>query len=242
MPETRTATGTNTPPIDVPRNRFFGSPDQNFARSTVTSFNARIAHDVNDNLTVRNAFRVTETDRDYRNIYPDGAVDNNGQVALSGYRHPNNRLSYLDRAEAEASFDTGIFSHKLLVGTELGWQRGNDRETLPAPGSKDLPGSVPVTDPTISNVSFDYLDRQNHVVGKSFGLFAQDQVSLGEHWKALAGLRWDRFSVDADYQKPSVNPSHTHNVDNEVSPRAGLIYKPVEYDSIYTSVTPCVST
>jgi len=146
-------------------------------------------------------------------------------------------LSYLDRAELVANFDTGVFRHVLLVGSEFGWQRDNDKETLPTSGSKSLPGTVSVSDPTVANLSFPYLDRNNHVIGKEFGLYAEDQISLGKHWKALLGARWDQFAVDADYLAPGVTPNQTHNVNYNWSPRAGLIYKPVENDSIYVSVT-----
>lgn len=227
----------NGRPADVPRDKFFGSVDQNTAHSRVAAFNVRIKHQINDRLQVRNAFLVTENDRMYQNAYPASSVDDQGQLKMKAYHHPTNRLSYLNRTEMIARFDTGTIQHKLLVGGAYGWQRGNDVQFLPTPNSKNLPGTFPVTNPTVSNITFPYLDRRNHVVGKELGFYAEDQLSLGEHWKALIGARWDRFSVDADYLKPGVTPNHTYNVDHKWSPRAGLIYKPIDNDSIYVSVT-----
>lgn len=224
-------------PADVPRDEFFGSVDQNMAHSRVGAFDVRLKHQFNDHLKVRNAFLVTENDRLYQNVYPASAVNDQGRLKLKAYHHPTNRLSYLDRAELIASFDTGALRHKLLVGSEFGWQRGNDSQTLPAPDSKTLPGTYPVSDPTVPPVAFPYLDRDNHVVGKEFGVYAEDQISLGQHWIALVGARWDRFSVDAHYNKPGVSPDRTRKVDTDWSPRVGLIYKPVEGDSVYASVT-----
>ncbi len=224
-------------PADLPRSAFVGSVHQNFAHSRVTSFDARIRHQVNDHLKLRNAFLVRENDRVYQNVYPGSPVDDQGLVKLKAYHHPSNRLSYLDRAELVADIDTGSVHHKLLVGTELGWQRGNDLETLPAPDSKSLPGRYAASHPNVPPVSFPYLDRDNHVVGKEWGVYAEDQMSLGEHWIALLGARWDRFSVAAHFRKPGVTPDHVHHVDTDWSPRAGLIYKPVENDSLYASVT-----
>lgn len=227
----------NGRPVDVPRERFFGSVDQNKAHSRVEAFNARITHDFSDSLTLRNAFRVIDNDRLYVNAYPGSSVNDQDMLKLKAYYHPNNRLSYLNRTELIADFNTGSFSHQLLFGGEYGWQRGDDYQLLPSPGSKTVPGLVPLSDPTIPPLDFAYLDRDNHVVGKEFGLYAEDQITLSNHWKALVGVRWDRFSVDADFRKPGVTPNHTFNVNRKWSPRVGLIYKPVENDSVYASVT-----
>ncbi|HET8941426.1 MAG TPA: TonB-dependent siderophore receptor, partial [Rudaea sp.] len=224
-------------PVDVPRSKMFGSIKQNRAQSRVQAFNASISHEFNDQLKLRNEFRVNDNDRFYVNAYAASAVNDQDELKMKAYNHPNNRLSYLDRTELVSDFSTGRVRHKLLFGAEFGWQRGNDMETLPAPGSKNLPGTYPLSDPTVQPVAFAYLDRNNHVVGKEFGLYAEDQVTLSERWLGLLGVRRDRFSVDADYRKPGVTPNHTYNSDTEWSPRAGLIFKPAPNDSIYASVT-----
>jgi len=224
-------------PVDVPRDTFFGAPDQNMSVGRVGAFNAHITHAFNDDLTFSNSLRVSNADRKYLNTYPGNAVDDEGRFKLKGYAHNNNRLNYLDRAALVADFNTGAMAHTLLLGTEVSWQRDNDYQTLPSEGSKNVPGSFSLPDTEIPSIAFPYLDRDNHVVGKELGVYAQDQISLGEHWKAIVGARWDRFTVDADYRNPEVTPNHTYNVDTEWSPRAGLIYKPVENDSFYVSVT-----
>lgn len=235
--EDRGIPSRNGRPVDVPRDLFFGSVDQNLARARVEAFNARLSHVFNDNVAVSNTFRVTGNNRLYDMVYPGGPVDDQDNVKLAAYARATNRLSYLDRAELVATFDTGTVSHRLIAGSELGWQRDDDLQTLPVKGSKDLPGLFPLSDPTSSPVALPFIDFDNHVVAKEFGAFVEDQISLGTQWKALIGVRWDRFSVDAHYLKPGVTPNFTDHVDVRWSPRIGLIYKPVENDSIYASVT-----
>lgn len=224
-------------PADVPIEEFFGSPDQNVAHSRVGAFNARLEHRIADHLRLRGAFLVTENDRMYQNVYPGSAVDDQGSLELDAYHHPSNRLSYLGRAEIVAEPRTGRLRHVLLIGSEFGWQRGHDKETLPVDGSKTLPGTFSVADPTVPAVSFPFLDRDNRVVGKEFGIYAEDQLAISRHWTALAGTRFDRFAVDAHYRKPGVTPDFTRRVDTDWSSRVGLIFKPVVNDSIYGSVT-----
>jgi catecholate siderophore receptor len=233
----RGITSQNGRPVDVPRGTFFGAPDQNMSVGEVGAFNARLTHAFNDDLMLSNTFRATDAEREYVNTYAGGAVDENGEFKMKGYAHHHNRRSYLDRTDLIATLDMGAVSHTLLLGGEFSWQRDHDYQTLPSEGSKNLPGRFPLFNPEIAAIAFPYLDRDNHVVGKEFGIYAQDQMSWGEHWKAIVGARWDRFTVDADYRNPEVSPDHTWNVDTEWSPRAGLIYKPVENDSIYASVT-----
>lgn len=235
--EDRGIPSRNGRPVAVPIDKFFGSVDQNRAHTRVEAFNLRIKHTINEHLQVRNAFRVTDNDRFYDMVYPGSAVDNKDQLKLKAYARYTNRLSYIDRAEAVATFATGVLTHKLLSGIEYSWQRDNDRQILPTSGSKTLPGTFPLSNPTTPPVPLPYTDFDNHGVGKELGLYAEDQASWGKHWLALVGVRWDRFNVDVHYRKPGVTPNYTDNVTTAWSPRVGLIYKPVENDSIYASVT-----
>ncbi|WP_222874074.1 TonB-dependent receptor domain-containing protein [Hankyongella ginsenosidimutans] len=63
-------------------------------------------------------------------------------------------------------------------------------------------------------------------------IYLQDQVSIGDHWDLIAGARVDRFALDVENQLAGQRFERT---DTLVSPRAGLIYKPVESASVYFS-------
>ncbi|MEO7051114.1 MAG: TonB-dependent siderophore receptor [Rhodanobacter sp.] len=229
----------NGRPVDVPRNKYFGSLEQNLSRTRVEAFNAKITHQFTDQVTLSNAFRVTDNKRLWVMSYPSSPVNDQDRLTLDAYARNVNRLSYFDRTELVVNFNRGgTVSHQLLMGTELGWQRDNDRQVLPDVGKKKtLPGTYPLSNPISLPVTMSKIDFDNHAVGKEFGVYLQDQISMGTHWMALLGVRRDRFSVSANYLKPGVTPNYTHNVDSEWSPRAGLIFKPVENASIYASVT-----
>jgi catecholate siderophore receptor len=220
----------NGRPVDVSRDTFFGSIEQNYARATVDALHARIEHDFEDNLTLRDTFRVTRTDKSYRNMYPGSAVAADATLSLSGYRHANARTSYFNHTDLVYDANTGSLHHTLLLGADLAWQRDNDRED-----KAETIDNVPLADP-IANGVYDLPSRNNHVVGNAEGIFAEDQMSLGTHWKALAGIRWDRFSVDAKFHLLPAGSGIQHT-DTAWSPRGGLIYKPTQADSLYASVT-----
>lgn len=226
-------------PVDVPRGKYFGSVEQNLSRSRVEAFDAAITHRFSDQVTLGNAFRVTDNKRLWVMAYPGSAVNADDELKLDTYARTVDRLSYFDRAQLVVDFDSGsAVTHKLLVGTEISWQRDNDRQLLPDEGKKKtLPGFYPLSNPISLPVTMHKIDFDNHAVGKEFGVYVQDQISIGSHWMALLGVRRDRYSVSAHYLKPGVTPNYTHEVDSEWSPRAGLIFKPVENDSVYASVT-----
>jgi catecholate siderophore receptor len=63
-------------------------------------------------------------------------------------------------------------------------------------------------------------------------VYAQDQLALSDHWQLIAGLRYDRFDVRHHNNRTGATLRRT---DEMISPRAGLVFKPVELVSFYAS-------
>jgi catecholate siderophore receptor len=70
------------------------------------------------------------------------------------------------------------------------------------------------------------------VVANVGALYAQNQIELSSHLQAIAGLRLDRFGLAYHNNR---NGQNLRREDNLVSPRLGLIFKPVEEVSFYGS-------
>jgi catecholate siderophore receptor len=60
----------------------------------------------------------------------------------------------------------------------------------------------------------------------------QDQISIGDHFDLIGGVRFDRFDLDVNDIQSGLLLSRT---DEKFSPRFGAIYKPQENISIYAS-------
>jgi len=75
-------------------------------------------------------------------------------------------------------------------------------------------------------------DANNHVRADVGALYAQDQLALSDHWQAIAGVRVDAFTVRFHNNR---NAQDLQRFDRLVSPRAGLIFKPIEPASLYAS-------
>jgi catecholate siderophore receptor len=63
---------------------------------------------------------------------------------------------------------------------------------------------------------------------------AQDEISIGSHFIIVAGLRYDRFDIRGIDLFPAVDRPFGRT-DAKISPRFGMVYKPIENISVYGS-------
>src|SRR5262249_20691383 len=73
-------------------------------------------------------------------------------------------------------------------------------------------------------------DADNHLKTYIAATYFQDQIELSQYVQVVAGVRVDRFDLRFFNDR---NTDQLSRVDNLVSPRAGIIFKPVTELSIY---------
>jgi catecholate siderophore receptor len=61
-----------------------------------------------------------------------------------------------------------------------------------------------------------------------------DTIDIGDQWSVIGGLRFDRFHAKFD-QNFGAATQHFKHTDNMASPRAAVVYKPMENTSVYFS-------
>jgi len=229
--------------IDADPSTFFGDPARSDVTADVDAFTALVEHDFGASATLRNRTRIADYDKFYQNVFP-GAVDpTRTQVNISAYNNATQRTNFFNQTDLIWSAITGSVRHTLLAGAELGHQENDNlRNTgfFGAPGSTATSVLVPLDNPRYTG-PIDWrqsaTDARNHSVANVAALYVQDQLEFSPHWQAIVGLRFDHFGVDftnkrLDEGNPNRNLSST---DNLWSPRAGLVYKPIEPVSIYAS-------
>ncbi|PPK76196.1 catecholate siderophore receptor [Methylobacter tundripaludum] len=225
-------------PVNTDVSTFFGDPERSPTSATVDSFKAVLDHDFGGGVSVRNSSRYASYDKFYQNIFP-GAVNAAGnQVAISAYNDANQRENLFNQTDLTFSLNTGPLKHKFLTGMEFGRQENdNFRNTgyFTNVGANATSVNVSLADPRYRGaVAFrqSATDANNHGVTTIKAGYVQDQIDLTEHWKAIMGVRFDRFEVDFTNNRNGQN--FTTN-DNLVSPRGGLIYKPFDNFSLYSN-------
>jgi catecholate siderophore receptor len=231
---------TNGP--DVPLSgfddTFFGNPDNNVTTLQANILRASADHQFNDALRGNASVQYADNDKAYQNLYAsDRVVVTNGtldQLELDGYADRTDRENIIAQANLVGEFKTGPFGHTVLVGAEYAAQHSdNARFDSVFASNNDDQLVIPFTDPLVipENGFLDLVrDRKSNVY--VFSAYAQNQIDLTDQFKIVLGGRFDRFDIDVtDIQ----NNRQFTRTDEEITPRLGAIYKPVETISIYTS-------
>ncbi len=226
-------------PLETDPATFFGDADRSRARVTVDALSTELEH-AGSRATVRAHVRYAAYDKFYQNVFP-GAVNAAGsQVALTAYNNATDRRNLFGQTDVVLKPTTGGVAHTLLLGAELGRQVNDDfRNTgyFTSLGPDVTSFTAPVGSPTVTApIEFrqSATDADRHAEATTAAVYVQDQVELTRHLQAVAGLRYDRFAIDARNNRTAEELSRTDGV---VSPRLGLIVKPVPAASLYASYT-----
>jgi catecholate siderophore receptor len=215
---------------------FFGNTAVNDAFAHVDGGRVMLEH-LAGTVTIRNQTRYTWYDKFYQNVLP-GAVDASGtRVALSAYNNATQRTNAFNQTDLTWGAGTGSAWHTLLAGVEVGRQgTTNYRKTGYFPGHAATM-SAPLAQPTVADpVSFEHAgsDADNEVATAVAAAYAQDQVALSPRWQAVLGARWERFALNFDNHNTHGTLRRT---DAMLSPRGGLVFKPVDAMSLYASTS-----
>lgn len=210
---------------------FFGVPGVNRAGLEAHIVKARIDGQITPELNWSTTLLYGDYDKYYTNVYPNGAVNPaNGTFALAGYTDPTQRENMI--AQTNLVWDTALAgtTHKILLGLEYSEQDSVNQRRNAALSS----GTINLANIQYPAVTFPTLARDTASTVKVFSAYAQDQIGLGEMIDLVVGLRFDRFDIDGtDF---FTNPDRPFaRVDEKVSPRIGLILKPLLNVSAYGS-------
>lgn len=235
----------NGRPLTGFEDTFFGDPDINLTTFEGHIAKARVEHKLNSAWSIDSSLQYADYDKLYQNLYPAGYNGTTNVVKLDGYKDTTQRENLIFQFNLLGQFKAAGFEHTLLTGVEYGDQQTeNDRRDTLFADSQDDQIEFLFTDPlNIPAYQFtDFVrDRESDVTFSSF--FIQDEIALNENWIVVLGARYDRFEIDVVDQiqinngAADGNNGFLGNTDNEVSPRVGVIYKPMANLSFYASVS-----
>jgi catecholate siderophore receptor len=223
-------------PADIDISTYFGNPDESFVHARADVMSASLTHQTGT-LTVHNRTLIGAYDRGYQNFVPGAVSADRTQVTLSAYNNDTNRLNVFNQSDLTFVRSSGSVRHTLLVGAELGRQLTDNFRNTGYFNNTATSILVPYTKPTISTpVTFrqSATDADNHLRAAVGATYAQDQIELSRFVQVLVGLRFDVFDLDYHNNRTGDTLSRT---DRLVSPRAGVVIKPVRPVSLYGSYT-----
>ena len=234
----RGVTSIGNRPYQTDPSTFFGNAELSPTGVRLNAFTALIEHDFGNGLMLRNRTRFADYDKFYQNVYASGPVlttgTNSGTLTIGAYYDATQRSNRFNQTDVTYTMNTGSVKHKLAAGVELGRQ---DTDNVRRNGDfSGVTARVQATNPLYTaGVSFPKNDTSNHSVASVASVYVQDQIEFSPQWQVVAGLRYDRFSVDFRNRLPNAPVPAFTVTDAPASPRAGLIYKPVEAMSLYAS-------
>jgi catecholate siderophore receptor len=223
-------------PAGVPIETYYGNPDNSFVRADVNLASAMVEHRIGA-ATLRNRTLFGAYDRGYQNYVPGGASSDGTMVALSAYNNATNRQNLFNQTDLTWVGSTGRLRHTVLLGAEAGWQWTDNFRNTGYFNDTATSILVPFDTPTISTpITFrqSATDADNHVGTGVAAAYVQDQVEISRHVQLVGGVRFDRFDLTYHNNR---NDDAIGRTDNFVSPRAGIVYKPIVPLSIYGSYT-----
>jgi len=222
----------NSKPYATSSATFFGNPNANKSTTKINAVYASISHDFDDTLNLKNYTRYSVNNKYYQNVVPDGISGNN--LTLDTYNSSTKRDIVTNQTDITKKFTTGSINHKALFGMEVTRQSTNSLRldgTFSSNGMDSI--TVPLSNPiNYDDVTYSTIARSSKSDVDILAGYLQDQMDLNKYVQLTAGLRVDRFRLKF---RNRVNDQAFKRVDTMLSPRAGLVVKPREELSLYSS-------
>jgi catecholate siderophore receptor len=244
-------------PAHVNESNFYGLTGRDYRKSKNDSGTFRIEHDLNDNLTLSNSFRMSRSTLDYIVTNPDDSRGNvaNGLVSRSAKSRNSTSSGFVNQTDLAAKFDTGFINHSLVTGVEFSYQdthnrnynvldanggtiasacsaallRSGDCTSLYNPGPKDAWNGT-ITD------SQAFTDTDT----KTSAAYVFDTLKFNEQWSLNLGLRYDDYDVKSSGYATAGRGTVAGNFKRENTSQlwnyqVGLVFKPLPNGSVYAA-------
>lgn len=221
-------------PADVPVSTYFGNPSNSRVRARVDLFSATIQHQVG-RLNISNRAHFGDYDRGYQNFVPGAVNATRTQVALSAYNNATRRRNIFNQIDLTYIVSTGRIKHTFLGGAEIGRQLTDNFRNTGFFNNSATSILVSYDNPVISTlVTFrqSATDANNHLKTNLVASYFQDQIELSRHVKVVADLRFDYFDLQFHNNR---NGDNLRRIDRLVSPRTGIVIKPILPLSLYAN-------
>ncbi|MBF6026231.1 TonB-dependent siderophore receptor [Pseudomonas sp. P115] len=239
---------------------FYGLKDRDFRKTRADISTVSIEHDLNDNMTLKNTLRHGSTGQDYILTQPDDSQHNVNQFGTV-WRRANTRVSTTttttNQTDLFGSFQALGFKHSYSTGLEFTGEETRVSGYTVTPNANPTctvaAGSLGGQCTSLSNPNPD--DAWNGTIARNYmgtntkatsrAAYVFDTIELDPKWLLNVGLRYDTFDTEANI---NAVPTSTVKARSKVKDdsqffnwQAGLVWKPLDNGSIYTSYATSAS-
>lgn len=238
-------TGADGEPVEALEDIVFADPKLNETGLKAHILRAALQQNFSDSMKGNFSAFYADYDKYYQNFYAQDYDPAQNQVTLDGYVDTTERQNLILSANLISEFTTGSVGHTLIFGGEyintssdqdrynpVFSTNNDDKETFFIADPINLIGGVGTAVSGPTSYTFSDLNDDTRVKLDVYSFYIQDQIEISEQLDILVGARFDSFDIDVFNAE---NGEQRDRKDSEVSPRAGIIYKPLENISIYAS-------
>lgn len=217
----------------VPAERFLGEPGD--GRTTVKSLGHQlfVDHVIAPGWSLQGGASYRDSSLQGFSTEANNLLDDGRTLRRQRRYRDWSALDRSARVELLGKASTFGIGHAFLIGVDT-YRFDDHRIQLRRNPTAANPYTIDIFNPIYGiavaaplALSIDTVEHQ-----RASALYAQDQLNLAPQWKALVGVRADRYHQQVGNRRTgSVNEQDLH----AVSPRAGIVYQPTDAVSLYAS-------
>ncbi len=246
-------------PSPVPSYLFFGDANPsaaqvNYSKVDVNTVDLAGEHKTDFGLEIRDHITFASYQKRYQNTFTGESIKVfEGSInGIEGYLHNTPRQNIINQLDFVYKFEmTPEVKHTVAFGGEVGHQASRSDRDFACFNFDCATTEVDTyyLAPTIYNpVNYGNVAERRRADLLTASGYIQDQIAITQYLDVLAGVRYDRFDlkfVGNDFANPNLTASgdadegsatidgYIHTVNNEWSPRVGVVVKPNPQLSFY---------
>ena len=232
-------------PRAVDQSNFYGTPEYDYDKASQDSVTARVEHDINRRLTLRNQARFNKTHREavisaVANVAAYNADTGAVTVARQGNERENKVFS--NQTSLSGRFATGSLRHAANLGVEYAYEE----QFAPVLGGLGTRNPTDIFNPNPNEPVIDFAPVRTAAFSggdsETLAVYAFDSVELNQRWQVSGGLRWEHYDTAFESLSAADVRTDLGGSDSLVSGKVGVLFRASETANIYasygTSVTP----
>lgn len=218
----------------VPRSRFLGEPNDGDIRLDSQSHQLSVEHEFSDKWKGRVAL-----------AYRGGSLEGysteastllaDGRTLTRQRRHRDFQSDDVSlQADVTGKFVTGPVGHELLFGVDT-YRFSTTQVMLRRNPTAAAPYAIDIFDPVYGQTPPSLLPNTNTYERQTnVGMYAQDQIQLGERWRVVGGARFDIYNQSLDNRLRGTSSGQHQTA---VSPRIGVTYLATHNFALFANVS-----
>jgi iron complex outermembrane recepter protein len=201
------------------------------------NFSARLEHQISEDWIARNTLFYSTYNVRRAHPNPFEFNEDTGELQRSIISQDSSFRTFSNNLDVVGSFSTGSIDHRLLVGFEYIQQNAFRNFSF-----EEYP-SINIFEPEYSEERFQFdsfpFTTRREQPRTGYGFYLQDQISFTDNLILVLGGRYDIYEQESIERDTTAEVAETRSAQTfyNFSPRAGIVYRPIEPLSLYGSFT-----